>query len=202
MMEAYDDEAQATGWHGPEVAFGLAYRYLEPGQSILDIGIGTGLGSALFRQAGLTVHGMDLSPEMLDACRLKGFTELQAHDLTVTPYPYQAESMDHVVCVGVLPFFEDLAPVFSEAARILRKGGLFVFAVSDRAEDEAPDFQVGPEHTKTDYWLTMYRHSAGQIGGWLERFGFTLLSSLPFTAYMDRGRTESFPSKAYLAQRG
>ena len=48
MVEAYDEEAEATGWLGPEVAFGLAYKYIQPGQSILDIGIGTGFGSILF----------------------------------------------------------------------------------------------------------------------------------------------------------
>jgi hypothetical protein len=43
--EAYDDEAEATGWFGPEVAFGLMYKYIQPGQPVLDIGIGTDLGS-------------------------------------------------------------------------------------------------------------------------------------------------------------
>jgi|GEM_PF-5571654 len=73
MVTGYDEEAEATGWFGPEVAFGLAYAHVHHGQSILDIGIGTGLGSALFKKAGLQVHGMDISPEMLEACRKKGF---------------------------------------------------------------------------------------------------------------------------------
>jgi hypothetical protein len=42
MAEAYDDEAEATGWCGPEVALGLMYRYIQQDQTILDIGIGTG----------------------------------------------------------------------------------------------------------------------------------------------------------------
>lgn len=70
-VKAYDDEAEATEWFGPEVAFGLTYKYIQHGQSILDIGIGTGLGSVLFRKAGLKVCGMDVSQEMLDACRSK-----------------------------------------------------------------------------------------------------------------------------------
>jgi hypothetical protein len=44
MAATYDDEAEACGWFGPEVAFGLTYKYVQAGQSILDIGIGTGLG--------------------------------------------------------------------------------------------------------------------------------------------------------------
>jgi hypothetical protein len=36
MLAAYDDEAEACGWFGPEVAFGLAYKYFQPGQPMLD----------------------------------------------------------------------------------------------------------------------------------------------------------------------
>jgi hypothetical protein len=36
MMEAYDEEAEAIGWFGPEVAFGLIYKQIQPGQLILD----------------------------------------------------------------------------------------------------------------------------------------------------------------------
>jgi hypothetical protein len=53
MVEAYDEVAEATGWLGPEVAFGLVYKHIQPGQSILDIGIGTGLVSVRsFSQSG------------------------------------------------------------------------------------------------------------------------------------------------------
>ena len=144
LITAYAEEAEATGWFGPEVVFGLSYTFVKPDQSMLDIGIGTGLSSDLFRKAGLRVHGIDISPQMLDACRSKGLTELALHDLTKTPYPFQAESMDHAVCTGVLNFFSDLSPVFKETNRILRPGGLFAFVVGDRAEDEPGEIAVGP----------------------------------------------------------
>ena len=201
MAAAYDEEAEATGWFGPEVAFGLAYTYVQPGQSILDIGIGTGLGSVLFRKAGLEVHGMDISPKMLDACRSKGFTALQLHDLSKPPYPYDSESMDHAVCAGVLNFFSDLSLVFEEIARILRKGGLFAFVVGDRSERESHEVKVGPEHTKSERTVTMYLHSPKQIDSWMESYGFRLVRSLAFTVFMDRERTRSMQAKAYLARK-
>lgn len=201
MIAAYDEEAEASGWFGPEVAFGLAYMHVQPGQSILDIGIGTGLGSVLFHKAGLKVHGMDISPKMLDACRSKGFTALQLHDLSNPPYPYDSDSMDHAVCAGVLTFFSDLSPVFKETARILRKGGLFAFVVGDRVESEAHEVEAGPEHTKSERILMMYRHSPKQIDAWLERYGFELVRSLAFTVFMDRERTRSMSAKAYLVRK-
>ena len=202
MATAYDQETEATGWHGPEVAFGLAFRYVRPGESILDLGIGTGLASELFHKAGLKTWGVDVAQEMLDACRSKGFTDLTRHDLTRTPYPFASESFDHAVCVGVLNFIGDLAPVFAEVARILRSGGVFAFAVGDRSEDEAPEYVVAAEYTGQGVPVTMHRHSPSQIRGWLVASGFTLLRTLVFSAFMDRERTRSLPVRAYLASRG
>jgi len=67
MARDYDRKAEQYDWRGPEVAFGLSYAFVSPGQSLLDIGIGTGLSSILFHKARLGVHGMDLSAEMLEA---------------------------------------------------------------------------------------------------------------------------------------
>jgi predicted TPR repeat methyltransferase len=196
--EFYDSEARATGWLGPEVAFGLVYEYVRPGQSILDLGIGTGLASILFRKAGLKVHGMDVSQEMLDACRWKGFDDLTRHDLTNPPYPYAAGSFDHVACIGVMSFLYDLSPVFAETARMLRTGGTFVFVTSDRTDQEDFELVVGPERTGSGEGVTMYRHSGAQIGGWTDRFGFMLLKSLQFTTYMDHDRKERMRTTCYV----
>jgi predicted TPR repeat methyltransferase len=201
MAEFYDAEAEATGWFGPEVAFGMVYEHLLPGQSILDIGIGTGLGAVLFRKAGLRVRGMDVSQDMLDACRAKGFDDLTRHDLTDHPFPYAPESLDHVVCVGVFNFFNDLSPVFAETARVLKTGGMFVFVTGDRNDDEDFEMVVGPEYTKTDETLTMYRHSSGQIRVWIDGSGLTLLRRLPFTVYMDHEKRRSQQAACYVVKK-
>ena len=201
IIAAYDEEAEATGWYGPEIAFGLTYAHVQPGQSMLDIGIGTGLGSVLFLKAGLEIHGMDISPQMLDACRRKGFYSLHLHDLSKTPYPFGSESIDHAVCTGVLNFFSDLSPVFQEASRIIRKGGLFVFVVGDRSENGAHAVEVGPEHTNSERTVRMYFHSAKQIGELMARYGFDLMRDLSFTVFMDRKRSKSMPARCYLARK-
>jgi predicted TPR repeat methyltransferase len=201
MAETYDQEAEAAGWYGPEVSFGLTYKYIQPNQSLLDIGIGTGLGSVLFRKAGLKVFGMDNSEDMLDACRGKGFTDLVRHDLNMTPYPYEAEAMDLVICVGVMIFFSDLSSVFRETARILRSGGLFVFAVADRAQNESHEFKVGAEHTKTGNSVTMFRHDVRQVENWIERSGFELLRSLTFIVFMNPKKTIRMRANCYLVKK-
>lgn len=201
MILAYDEEAEASGWFGPEVAFGLTYTHVQPGQSMLDIGIGTGLGSILFLKAGLKIHGMDISPQMLDACRSKGFSSLHLHDVIKPPYPFDPESMDHAVCTGVFQFFSDLSPFFQEAGRILRDNGLFIFVVGDRSEKDGHTIEVGPEHTKSEKTITMYRHSIKQIAEYIARYGFEPLRDLSFTIFMDRERSRSMPARSYLVKK-
>jgi ubiquinone/menaquinone biosynthesis C-methylase UbiE len=198
----YDDDARAYGWHAPAVAFGLAFRYTIPGQTILDIGIGTGLGSELFCKAGLNVVGMAISDEMLHACRKKRFTALLIrHDLTIIPYPFCDASCDHAVSTGVFQFFRDLEPVFKEIGRIVREGGIFVFITSDRNEEENATVVVAPDHAGGLLPITIYRHTPCEVTGWLEHSDFLLVDTLEFTVWMDRKRSKRFPARAYLAQR-
>jgi len=200
--EHYDDEATASGWFGPAVVFGLAFAYTKPGQAILDIGIGTGLGSMLFHKAGLSVTGMDISDEMLDACRNKWCAaRLVRHDLTVAPYPFGDDTFDHAVSTGVFQFFLDLDLVCRETGRIVREGGIFVFVTGDRSEEEDAEVVVGPEYTGTGHSVTMYRHSIREVTGWLEKNGFLLVDTLEFSVWMDRERTARLPARAYLAQK-
>ncbi len=200
LVTNYDREAEATAWYGPEVAFGLAFNFIAPGQSILDIGIGTGLGSVLFQKYGLYVYGLDISLDMLDVCRSKGFAEkLVQHDLTVYPYPFEDNSLDHAVCVGVFNFFQDLLPIFHEAGRIIKNNGVFVFVVGDQESGKPAEIIVGPEHTGTDATITMYLHSYKQVTSWLQENGFSLARNLEFFYFMDREKTKKIPARAYMA---
>lgn len=124
----YDEQVRAYGSHAAEVVFGLCYEFVQPGEPLLDLGIGTGLAAALFARAGLSVYGMDFSPAMLELCRAKGIaTDLALHDVRATPWPYPAQAFAHVVCCGVLHFVRDLEPIFRETGRVLEAGGLFTF---------------------------------------------------------------------------
>ena len=35
---SYDAEAEVSAWFGPEVIFGLSYKYISAGEKIIDIG--------------------------------------------------------------------------------------------------------------------------------------------------------------------
>lgn len=171
MVDTYDAKAESSQWFGPDAAFGLAFGFVKPGQSLLELGIGTGLGSSLFRKAGLNVHGMDISEKMLQACRDKGLKNLTQHDLGNVPYPFPDASMDHALCTGVLNFFADPSAIFRETSRIIRTEGTFTFLVLDRAEHEPPEILIR-DH-QPDEALTFFRHSHEQVETVLSESGLT-----------------------------
>jgi predicted TPR repeat methyltransferase len=124
----YDAQVRAYDCHIADLLFGLCYEFTRPGQSLLDVGTGSGLAAQPFARAGLQVSGMDFSPTMLETCRAKGFfADLQQHDLTSTPWPYPAAHFDHLVACGVFHFIPQLEAIFVEAARLLKPGGVFAF---------------------------------------------------------------------------
>jgi len=125
--------------YGAEFLFGLSYEYVRAGDSLLDLGIGTGLGSRLFARAGLAVSGVDGSAAMLEGCRAKDFAvDLRLFDLRRRPWPYEDGAFDHAVACGLFHFFGDLTPFFGEVGRLTRPGGLFAFTVMVQSNDVQP----------------------------------------------------------------
>ena len=192
----YDALVKAKDYRAPEVLFGLAFDFVKPGESVLDIGIGTGLGGRRFHKAGLKVYGMDRSDDMLDACRRKGFAEaLARHDLTQPPYPYADGSIDHALCVGVLPHIENLTPVFREVARILRRGGIFAFMVGEQTQK----LNCSNEALAGQYaQVAMFSHPQETVRDHLARYGFRRLRSVAFTVAHGKTETHPMPVRGYV----
>jgi len=172
----YDSQVHASGCYIAEVLFGLSFEYLQPGQRLLDLGIGSGLSAILFDKAGLQVCGMDFSPAMLELCRAKGFAvELKRHDLGQSPWPYETEQFDHLVCCGVLHFLVSLENVFREAGRVLRAGGIFAFTT--KLPSSPIDGGREYEHTLVD-GLNIFSHCPDYVKSSIEKYSFEQLKVL------------------------
>ncbi len=202
----YDQQARKTNWFGPEVVFGLTYEFVLPGETLLDIGIGSGLSSMPFHKAGLRVYGLDGSIEVLKVCAAKGIAEdLKLHDLRDAPLPYPPEFTNHIVCVAVLNSFRDLRVLFKEFARILCSGGILAFTVEEQKPGQAESYPINrvevEEQPKAETAVTLYRHSQSTIMELLERNGFGLLKSLEFVAFEYPAENTHVLFKAYVARK-
>ena len=162
----YDDQIKLQACYIAEVLFGLSYEYIKKGDSILDVGIGTGISSKLFFSAGLQVSGIDGSAEMINICKKKGITEeLIEHDLLATPWPYRVERFDHVVCCGVFHFIGDLEKIFEEISRVHKMGGILAFTVMN---DKVDQQNQGKYEQRMEGDFTVFCHKANYINNLIQ----------------------------------
>lgn len=99
------------------------------GLDVLEIGCGTGKNTAWLVDHARTVIALDFSAGMLARARERigsNNVTFVEHDITAT-WPVADGSVDVVLGNLILEHVRDLAPVFAEAARVMRPGGhLFV----------------------------------------------------------------------------
>jgi SAM-dependent methyltransferase len=126
------------------------------GDTIGDVGCGTGRLAPYLAAGGLTPRGVDLSPEMVRVARrdYPGFS-FEVADLR--NLPFEDASLAGVVCWYSLLFLapDDRAVAFGELARVVKPGGHLVtaFQVGDgRHQRRGRRVNLGVEFDA--YWLS------------------------------------------------
>lgn len=98
--------------------------------SILDVGCGPGVILEAMFALGHNVRGIDLSEDMVREANARLGCSGPAHALCIKgdieALPFADESMDVVLCLGVLPYLCEEHNGVSEMSRVLRKGGLAI----------------------------------------------------------------------------
>ena len=193
--EDYDSLSLQLENHAHEVIFGLVFEYITEGDNLLDLGIGTGLGSSLFHKAGLSIYGLDNSKEMLNICQEKDISrDLKLYDFKESHLPYDDQLFDQVISVGVFHFFQDLDRFFKETHRILKEGGIFSFTVKDSGT-------LVSREVNEKYDMVIYGHSKGYLAELSQKYDFKTLKSLNFTSFKDLSKKESLSFKAYVLEK-
>jgi len=128
------------------VGFFFDLADLKPGQSVLDLGSGSGM-DALYAAAlvGPTgrVAGIDFTREQLDKARTlaaeSGAGQVDFHEGRIEALPFPDASFDCVISNGVVNLSPDKPVVFDECARVLKPGGRLAIAdiVSERQLTDA-----------------------------------------------------------------
>ncbi|HXB24583.1 MAG TPA: methyltransferase domain-containing protein [Gemmatimonadaceae bacterium] len=122
VRERYDGLAQQydqrwAAYIGSSVRHTVARLNVSPGETVLDVGCGTG---ALGRQLGDAVVGIDLSERML--AQAPG-ARVAGDALTL---PFGAETFDVVASISVLHYWVEPVQVLREIRRVMRVGGRLV----------------------------------------------------------------------------
>ena len=177
--EIYDSQVKEYHSFGHDILFGMSCEFVKATETLLDLGIGTGLSSAHFARIGLEITGMDGSVKMLEQCRRKNFAkELMAYDLTKVPYPFLDSSFHHVICCGVFHFFRNLDQIFKEVQRVMHQGGIFGFTVAGltKAEERTGKFgDLDVIESPTVWGIPIKKHTESYINSLCDLYDFEIL---------------------------
>jgi len=123
-----------------DLANRLAFR---PCARVLEIAAGTGVVTRKLASVlpDTAIVATDLNQPMLDLAATLGIARpVEWRQADAMQLPFDDGAFDAVVCQFGVMFFPDKSKAFSEARRVLRPGGAFLFNVWDRIEDnEFPD---------------------------------------------------------------
>jgi predicted TPR repeat methyltransferase len=119
----------------------------------LDLGCGTGLAGAAFRDCVVHLEGVDLSPGMIAEARAKGtYDALYVGDVVEHLRAAPDRAFDLILAADVLVYIGDLVPLFTQIARVLASGGVFAFTAEGH---EGEEYALGAD--------TRYAHSRSYI---------------------------------------
>jgi SAM-dependent methyltransferase len=159
-------------------------RAMHVEHTVLDLGAGAGIIEHMnFKGRASKVCGIDLDPRVLDNPMLD---EARVADGARIPYPDQV--FDLVFADNVLEHLTNPIEVFSEAHRVLKPGGLFLFKTPNRWHYVPAIARMTPHrlHEAANRWRgrqdadifpTVYRaNSKGQVERLAEAAGLTVVA--------------------------
>ena len=125
MTQTWDPKAyEANGAFVPGLAGGvLEWLAALEGESILDLGCGDGQLTRRIAATGASVVGLDASPEMVAAARLRG---IAADVGSAEELPYPEKSFGAVFSNAALHWVRGQDAMMAEVRRVLKPGGRFV----------------------------------------------------------------------------
>ena len=174
-------DRHASGWDSGEACRKEEIRALvkslglKPGDTVVEPGCGTGVISRfILEQIGESgrLYGLDISQEMLDQARAKGFAaNASFHHADAAGMPLPDGCADAVVCFRVFPHLDDRQGALGEFSRVLKSSGRLVIAhISGREKLNCYHAELGGEVAED-----MIPDEA-EIRTLLESYGFELVS--------------------------
>jgi ubiquinone/menaquinone biosynthesis C-methylase UbiE len=147
---------------------------------VLDIGCGTGALLDQLQPSSTELWGLDVSPEALKYCSLRGHANLVLADAANTPF--RSASFDVVTAIGLIEHLEHDLPFLMETKRLLKPDGVLILLTSSfpylwSVHDTAN------EH-KRRYYLRRLKQKMNEVGFEAIRFSHLNFFLFPIIAPM------------------
>ena len=154
----------------------------------------------------VSIVSTDLNQPMIDHASARGTSRaVEWRQADATKLPFEDATFDAVVCQFGVMFFPEKSQAFSEAHRVLRSGGVFIFNVWDRIEEnEFADTvttaleSLFPKDPPRFLARTPHGYYDGPtIKRDLANGGFTALPQIIVVAARSRAKSPRVPAVAY-----
>ena len=130
---AYDyDNDNLLGTVSQPLSVQIFQEYTEDKfQRIIDVGCGTGLVGMELEKVGYSnFDGIDISQEMIDIAKYRGYSKLFIGSLNDS-LPYENDEYDAAFCVGVFTHGHVGSDRLDELVRIVKPGGVICFTINE-----------------------------------------------------------------------
>lgn len=109
-------------------------KHMKAGQRALDVGCGTGPMVQFICEHGLHYSGVDVAKGMLDSIekqfgRSPCWKNMDLRIGTSEKIPYESNSFDYYIGMGLLEYLDDMEPSLKEMERVLKPGGYAILTM-------------------------------------------------------------------------
>ena len=180
-----------------------------PVSKVLEIAAGTGVVTRAVvdvLDSNVSIVSTDLNRAMLDhGASIRSDENIQWQVADALALPFEDKTFDVVLCQFGVMFFPDRVKAYSEALRVLKPGGRYIFNVWDQIEDnEFADtvttalMKVFPDDPPLFLPRTPHGYSnIDEIASELSEGGFTSTPSFETVAVRSKANSPSVPAIAY-----
>src|SRR5262245_32548805 len=174
-VPSYDEDMQSWQWVSPQKIFTAIRPHMRGNEAILDLGIGTGLLSSLFKKhTDAYVTGIDACAKMLKKCRKAAAADrLVKGEFDRQAMPFLSGEYVAVVCSGALEFVGNVLFLSREIARVTRPGGLVALTYQLAKRNDI-------EEQNAERHYLMRAHGQVYIRQQLEEAGIDILEQQDF----------------------
>jgi predicted TPR repeat methyltransferase len=152
---------------------------------MLDLGCGTGLTGEAMRGRVNVLIGVDLSEAILGIADERDcYDDLYLGEAVAFIDGWDEAPFDLITATDVLPYLGSLQPLCDAAAKILSKGGVFVFSTETLSDDMfgERDWKVGPHQR--------FHHKLSYVEAALKAAGLTVIHHEIIVVRTDEGEPQ------------